>query len=93
MADNGIEGLEILHETQVDLVIANANMRLITGLRILNFLKREERFRKIFVILVADESDSETLKAIQKSAADGTLTLPLNEEKIISVVTDVLSNK
>ena len=37
MADNGIEGLEILHETQVDLVIANANMRLITRFRILNF--------------------------------------------------------
>ena len=47
-AYSGIDGLEILHKTQVSLVISNANMRLITESRILNFLKKKEKL-KIFL--------------------------------------------
>ena len=91
IANSGIDGLEILHGTEVDLVIASAGMRLITGFRILDFIKREDRFRKIKVILFADELDRDTLMKIDNSAADGIITLPLKAEEVVSAVTDALT--
>ena len=90
-ASSGIDGLEILHGTEVDLVIASAGMRLITGFRILDFLKREDRFRKIRVILFADELDRDTLMKIDNSAAEGIITLPLKVEEVVEVVTNALT--
>ena len=89
-ANSGIDGMEILHESEVNLVVANSGMRLITGFRILDFIKRDDRFNKIKVILFADELDRDTLMKIDNSAADGIITLPLKAEEVVSAVTSVL---
>lgn len=92
-AESGIDGLEVLNENAVDLVIANAGMRLITGFRILEFIRKKEDFKNMHVILFANESDSETLEKIKNSESEGVITFPFNDEKIISAVTDTLNNK
>ena len=92
-ANSGIDGMEILHESEVNLVVANSGMRLITGFRILDFIKRDDRFNKIKVILFADELDRDTLMKIDNSAADGIITLPLKAEEVVSAVTSVLKVK
>lgn len=92
-AESGIDGLEVLNETEVNLVISSASMRLITGFRILDFMRKESKFRKIHVILVADEDDSGTIAKIKMSEAEGFLTTPFDEEKVVSVITENLKNK
>lgn len=92
-AESGIDGLEILNETEVNLVIASAGLRLITGFRILDFIRREPRFKKVRVILTASGDDAETIAKIEMSDSEGTLTFPFDEEKITSTVTEILRNK
>ena len=90
-AESGIDGLEVLNENAVDLVIANAGMRLITGFRILEFIRKKEDFKNMHAILAANESDSETLEKIKNSESEGIITFPFNDEKIISVVTNAFN--
>lgn len=92
-ADSGIDGLEILNETEINLVIAGTGMRLINGFRILDFIKKDSKLKKIRMILVANEEDTETLAKIKMTDAEGAITFPFDEEKIISVVTETLKNK
>lgn len=92
-ADSGIDGLEMLGETEVNLVITSAGMRLITGFRILDFLRKEAKYKKVVGILIADEDDEETLMKIKMSDVAGFITVPFENDKVISVVTDALSHK
>ena len=89
-ADSGIDGLEILNETEVNLVIANAGMRLITGFRVLDFIRRDEKFSKVHVMLAANENDAEIIEKIEKSESEGIIIFPFDEDEVISDITRIL---
>lgn len=89
-AESGIDGLEILNETEVNLVIANAGMRLITGFRILDFIRRDEKFSKVHVILSANENDAEIIEKIESSESEGIIIFPFDEDEVISDITRIL---
>lgn len=94
IADSGIDGLEILEKSNdINMVITNAGMRLITGFRILDFIHRDSKYKKVSTVLVADEDDTDILKKIRMSDADGFITVPLDSEKVVSAVTAAFSRR
>lgn len=90
-ANSGINGMEVLRSTEVNLVVANTAMRFINGFRILEFMRREEKTKNVPAFLVAPASDLDTLAKIRLSDAKGFLTTPFEDESIVKTLTEVFS--
>ncbi|MBR6013997.1 MAG: response regulator [Selenomonadaceae bacterium] len=93
IADSGISGMEILRKTDVNLVIANTEMRFINGFKILDFMHKDVKLQKIPVVLVLNDDDSEMLAKVKFSSAANYITLPFDAEKITLILSETLSGK
>lgn len=89
-ANSGINGMEILREKEVNLVIANTAMRFINGFRILDFMRKDEKLSKIPAILTAPEGSDAVISKIKLSDAANFITTPFDTEKIVSIVTETI---
>ena len=89
-ANSGINGMEVLRNTEVNLVIANTAMRFINGFRILDFMGKDEKLRKIPAILTAPSDNYEILDKIKMSDAANFITTPFDSEKIVSIITETI---
>lgn len=56
-AQSGVEGLYILGEKYVDLLLVSLDMPFMGGMEILAFIRRDERLRKLSVIMMTDTDD------------------------------------
>lgn len=93
-AESGIDGLEILGKSDdINMVITNAGMRLVTGFRILEFIHRGEKYKKVSTVLFTDEDDTDTLNKIKMSDADGVITMPFISDKVVAAVTAAFSHR
>ena len=89
-ANSGINGMEVLRNTEVNLVIANTAMRFINGFRILDFMRKDEKLSKIPAILTAPEGNDTVISKIKLSDAANFITTPFDTEKIVSIVTETI---
>ena len=89
-ATSGINGMEILREKEVNLVIAGTAMRFINGFRILDFMHKDSKLKKIPAILTAPEGNEEILRKIKLSEANNFITTPFDSKKIVSIVTETI---
>lgn len=92
-ANSGINGMEVLRNTEVNLVIANTAMRFINGFRILDFINKDEKLKKIPAILTAPEENYEVINKIRLSDAKNFITIPFDSEKIVLIVSEAMSSK
>ena len=72
-ATNGQEAIELLQETEVDLdlVLLDSNIMWIDGVDVLAWMRSEERFQDIPVIMMSTEDEANNLSVcIRKGAAD-----------------------
>lgn len=92
-ANSGINGMEVLRNTEVNLVIANTVMRFINGFRILDFMHKDSNLKKIPAILTAPEGNDAVIDKIKMSDATNFITTPFDSEKIILTVSEAINSK
>ena len=90
-AASGFEALRILPRDDFDLVVTDINMPDINGLELLSFVRSNERFQAIPVVIVSTEgSDRDRDKGLQLGA-DAYLVKPFQPELLREVVADLLA--
>ena len=89
-AQNGKEGLQVLHTAYVDLVIMDWRMPVLNGGEMLEIIRKDKALRDIPVIMVSAESEKDIVIEVAESEIDGYLLKPLTldalDNKIRSVV-------
>ena len=76
-AASGIDGMEILRKSKIDVVIASTEMSFINGFRILEFIRNDANLKKIPVFLTTSSNDPDVISQINESAAAGCIIKPL----------------
>ncbi len=90
-AVSGFEALRILPRDDFDLVVTDINMPDINGLELLSFVRSNERFQAIPVVIVSTEgSDRDRDKGLELGA-DAYLVKPFQPELLREVVADLLA--
>jgi two-component system chemotaxis response regulator CheY len=90
-AASGFEALRILPRDDFDLVVTDINMPDINGLELLSFVRSNERFQAIPVVIVSTEgSDRDRDKGLELGA-DAYLVKPFQPELLREVVADLLA--
>ena len=89
-AENGKEGLEILHQSRCDLAIVDWNMPVMNGIEMLETIRNDKVIRDLPVIMVTAEAERDIVSEVAETEIDGYLLKPLTlsslDNKIKSVV-------
>ena len=88
-AEDGIQALEVLDNTKIDIIITDINMPNMDGL---NFIKEvRDKNKKISVIILTAHSDQEMLLKASNLQIDGYLVKPMSFDKIANSLSNALS--
>lgn len=89
-AKNGDEALQVLAEREVNLLITAWKMKPMSGLQLLERVRKTPAFQKLPVLLMMDNADK-TLRAMAaKAGATGLLKLPLDPKTLVKATEAVL---
>jgi two-component system chemotaxis response regulator CheY len=90
-AASGFEALRVLPRQDFDLVVTDINMPDINGLELLSFVRSDERFRSIPVVIVSTESSDRDRDKGLELGADAYLVKPFDPDALREVVADLLA--
>ena len=89
-ASSGFEALRYLPRDEYDLVVTDINMPDINGLELVSFVKNNEKYRGIPLVIVSTEgSDRDRDKGLELGA-DAYLVKPFDPELLRQTVRDLL---
>jgi two-component system chemotaxis response regulator CheY len=89
-AGNGREGLEALGKHQVDVIIVDVNMPVMSGLEMVAEVRKIAQYRRIPIFVLSTESDGETVLQGKKAGATAWMVKPFRGEVLIPAIRRVL---
>lgn len=92
VAENGIDALAKLRngEPRPDLIFTDLEMPEMDGFGFIEAIKSDENLREIPVVVVSSRTDPNYRTRALRLGADGCVEKPLNAQKVISVVNEIL---
>lgn len=92
LAQNGREALNILESDSrdIDLVLLDWNMPVLNGIDVIRAMRRDDRLKKIPVLMVSTESEDDRIQEAMSAGAQGYLTKPFTADQLIDAIRRVL---
>jgi two-component system chemotaxis response regulator CheY len=90
-ASSGFEALRLLPREDFDLVVTDINMPDINGLELVSFVRGNERYRSVAVVIVSTEGSDRDRERGLELGADAYLVKPFEPETLRHVVNDLLA--
>ncbi|MCW5313154.1 response regulator [Nostoc sp. KVJ3] len=92
-ARNGYEGHSIAKEIIPNLIVTDLMMPLISGLEMIQMIRKEEKLKGIPIILLTAKVDEETRIEGTEHGADAYLAKPFNDRELLAEVRNLLALK
>ncbi len=92
-ASNGEEGVNIIREQKIDLVVSDIMMPVMDGCQLCNFIKNNIEFSHIPVILLTAAVGVETRIETLEVGADGYIEKPFAVELLMANISNLFKNK
>lgn len=89
-AASGFEALKILPSQTFDLIVTDINMPDINGLELINFVKKDERYRGIPLLIVSTEKSDEDKERGMAIGANAYITKPFKPQQLQDAVKSLL---
>lgn len=90
-ASSGFEALRYLPREDYDLVVTDINMPDINGLELVSFVRNNERYRNIPLVIVSTEGSERDRDKGLGLGADAYLVKPFDPESLRQIVRDLLA--
>jgi two-component system chemotaxis response regulator CheY len=89
--ENGFEALRYLPREPYDLILTDINMPDINGLELVSFVKSNEAYRSIPLIIISTESSERDREKGLSLGADAYLVKPFDPEELRRIAQDLLA--
>ena len=89
-AENGFEALRLLPRAEYDLILTDINMPDINGLELVSFVKRDERYASIPLVIVSTEGSERDREKGLELGANAYLVKPFDPAELRTLVVDLL---
>ena len=89
-ATDGVDALKKLSTEKIDLILADINMPVMNGLKLLSLVRENNVFKSIPVIMITTEGAQEDRKRAMALGANAYLTKPIQTQDLIKMVTSLL---
>ncbi len=92
-ASDGMEALRKLSEVSFDMVIADINMPVMDGLKLVLHIRSNTDYRHIPVVIITTEGAEEDRQRAIALGADAYLTKPIHTQKLLEVVSRFMEGR
>ena len=91
-AGNGREALSLLEASsgEINLVLLDWNMPLVSGIDVIRKMRGDDRFKKIPVLMISTESEEDRIQEAIRAGAQGYLTKPFTADQLTDAIHQVL---
>ncbi len=89
-ASDGVDGLKKLSNQKFDLMIADINMPIMDGLKLVSLIRQDPKYKDMPIIIVTTEGAEEDKKRGLTLGANAYLTKPVQTTQLISTVRELL---
>ncbi len=89
-ASDGVDGLKKLSNQKFDLMIADINMPIMDGLKLVSLVRQDPKYKDMPIIIVTTEGAEEDKKRGLTLGANAYLTKPVQTTQLISTVRELL---
>lgn len=86
---DGEDGLNVLGETPVDLVITDINMPKMDGYEVIRRLRANSKYQKTPILVLTTESDSDKRNIARQAGATGWIVKPFDPARLVETVRKV----
>jgi two-component system chemotaxis response regulator CheY len=90
-ASTGFEALKALPADSFDMIITDINMPDINGLELINFVKKDEQYRELPLLIISTEKSDEDKRRGLNIGANDYLTKPFKPEDLHEKLRKLLS--
>jgi len=91
-AANGEEGLSVMKEQWVDLVFADINMPVMTGIEMVEIMAKDNMLAKIPIVIISTEGSKTRIEELFKMGVRAYIRKPITPEILRTVVKDVMGD-
>ena len=92
-AANGKEALDILGDNWIDLVFADINMPVMTGVEMIEIMHKDGLLQTVPVIIISSDGSSTRMDQLKAKGVTAYIRKPFTPELLKSVVDDILGVK
>ena len=89
-AVNGVDALNKLSFEAVDLILADINMPVMDGLKLIGLLRNEPKYKDIPIIIITTEGIEEDRKKAMALGANAYLSKPIHTYELLKAVEEFL---
>jgi len=89
-ATDGVDALKKLSSEKVDLILADINMPVMDGLKLVSLVKNNQSYKEIPVIIITTEGAREDKERALAIGANAYLPKPIQTQELIRLVTSFL---
>ena len=90
-ATDGVDALKKLSSEKVDLILADINMPVMDGLKLVSLVKNNQSYKDIPVIIITTEGAREDKERALAIGANAYLAKPIQTQELIKLVTSFIS--
>jgi two-component system, chemotaxis family, chemotaxis protein CheY len=92
-ATDGVDALKKLSSDKIDLILADINMPVMDGLKLVSLVRGNPSFKDIPIIMVTTEGAEEDRKRAIAIGANAYLPKPIQTQELLKLVTTFLSDQ
>jgi len=92
-ATDGVDALKKLSSDKIDLILADINMPVMDGLKLVSLVRGNSAFKDIPIIMVTTEGAEEDRKRAIAIGANAYLPKPIQTQELLKLVTSFLSGQ
>jgi len=90
-ASDGVDALKKLSQEKVDLILADINMPVMDGLKLLSLLRSNPSYKDIPVIIITTEGAEEDRKKALSIGANAYLVKPIQTQELVRLVNEFIN--
>ncbi len=90
-ATDGVDALKKLSSEKIDLILADINMPVMDGLKLVSLVRGNPQFKHIPVIIVTTEGADEDRKRAMSIGANAYLPKPIQTQELLKLVNSFLA--
>jgi len=89
LAEDGLEGLEVLKNISPDAIITDINMPNLDGFGFIESIRKNEEYKSIPILVLTTESSADLKTRARQAGATGWIVKPFDPEKLIRALKTV----
>jgi len=91
-AVDGVDALKKLQETTVDIILADINMPVMDGLKLVSLVRQNPKIKDLPVVIITTEGAEEDRQRGLALGANAYVAKPIQSSQLLKVISEVLHN-